>query len=606
MLRLVALAWEPRCEDQTIFASGLRRRIERELSLRIVFDAPGLSVFCAGLRPASTRVQSIGGRGVLLGTLFRRSDIDGELTPSQASIEATESEALLADGGACLSHRFWGRYIAFVRDAERRTTWVFQNPSGGWPVYRAKASGLWLYFSELRDFARLSERPLSISWDYIAAHAVVPVLYTEATGIDGIQELLGGQCDRINDCGLATLTRWSPATFTASILDDPDCAAKELHRIVDYCTRAWASCYPNLLHQLSGGFDSSALASCLVRAADTDVSFVHYHSVGVGSDELCYAQMIAESAGRPLMVRPGDAIISFEDFEHITPSPRPSSYLPCAVERTSAELARMLGATGICTGQLGDAVFYQSRDHRIAVDYVHNNGITRKLPSVVKQAAALSKVAGGRIAIEALTGLTRRYPETNLMLEAIRYRKLLTRAVIDATRTGGRFAHPWVRAAAGVPPAKARQIAMMASALPARVAMSQADDAEYVHPLGSQPILELCSAIPTYTLTYGAIPRGLARIAFGGNLPDTVLKRRLKSRASAYIDKLVEHNRALLKVWLVDGELVRRGIVESQPLVDVLAGKPTTVDPGELQFLASLTAWVNVINGCNRTYRAAA
>src|SRR5258708_39196106 len=102
MLRFVALAWETTSADQTLAVNVLRQRIGADLKLPKVLEVPGLSVFCTGFRPGSTTLQSIGERGILLGTVFRRSDLERQVAPGRTLISASESAAILADGGECL------------------------------------------------------------------------------------------------------------------------------------------------------------------------------------------------------------------------------------------------------------------------------------------------------------------------------------------------------------------------------------------------------------------------------------------------------------------------------------------------------------------------
>ena len=114
-----------------------------------------------------------------------------------------------------------------------------------------------------------------------------------------------------------------------------------------------------------------------------------------------------------------------------------------------------------------------------------------------------------------------------------------------------------------------------------------------IHPLLSQPVVELCLAIPTYDLAHGPIDRALAREAFDRWLPSEIASRSTKGDASAYYNRAVVENLAFLRSFLIDGLLVERRILDVQA-VAALADEDRLMqssDYGGLVVAASLEAW---------------
>jgi hypothetical protein len=95
-----------------------------------------------------------------------------------------------------------------------------------------------------------------------------------------------------------------------------------------------------------------------------------------------------------------------------------------------------------------------------------------------------------------------------------------------------------------------------------------------VAPLHSQPLIELCLQLPLYVLTSGGWDRAIARQAFRDELPREVANRRHKGGIEQHVQALFDHNRAFLCELLLDGALVREGIVDRAKLAVVLSGKP--------------------------------
>ena len=83
-----------------------------------------------------------------------------------------------------------------------------------------------------------------------------------------------------------------------------------------------------------------------------------------------------------------------------------------------------------------------------------------------------------------------------------------------------------------------------------------------VHPLISQPIIELCLQIPSYVLTYGGTDRALVRDAFRESLPPEIAARTNKGATTAYANDVLVRNLPAIRKLLLDGRLVGEAVLD--------------------------------------------
>ncbi len=121
------------------------------------------------------------------------------------------------------------------------------------------------------------------------------------------------------------------------------------------------------------------------------------------------------------------------------------------------------------------------------------------------------------------------------------------------------------------------------------------EDPERTYPLLSQPLVELCLRIPTYRLIAGGVDRSLARRAFTEELPTQIVQRRSKGGINTLSTRILDANLPFLRETLLDGYLVREGILDRGRLERTLSGRPdpTSVEYNEiLHEYLSIEAWL--------------
>jgi asparagine synthase (glutamine-hydrolysing) len=124
--------------------------------------------------------------------------------------------------------------------------------------------------------------------------------------------------------------------------------------------------------------------------------------------------------------------------------------------------------------------------------------------------------------------------------------------------------------------------------------------AALVHPLISQPLVELCLAIPADVLADGPdenlLGRGLARKVFAGRLPAEVARRLSKGDMTAFHGQAIAASLGDIRPFLIDGRLAAQGIVDRDRLGGALTVEALMREGGyaDVLDLLAIEAWVRV------------
>lgn len=151
------------------------------------------------------------------------------------------------------------------------------------------------------------------------------------------------------------------------------------------------------------------------------------------------------------------------------------------------------------------------------------------------------------------------------------------------------IAHPWLSRRDHLPKGKQLQIELLAELLNRDRSIPGLFYAPDHHPLISQPLIELGLRIPIYVLTLNGRQRGLAREAFHDVVPDEILAREDKGGTSVLWIRKIRENQPFVRDLLLDGCLVREGIIERSSLEPHLAAR-RPVRPEQWSSLAACIA----------------
>jgi asparagine synthase (glutamine-hydrolysing) len=82
----------------------------------------------------------------------------------------------------------------------------------------------------------------------------------------------------------------------------------------------------------------------------------------------------------------------------------------------------------------------------------------------------------------------------------------------------------------------------------------------------SQPVIEACLPIPSWEWRAGGRDRAVARAAFAPDLPPSIIGRRSKGGPDGFSAIILREHRTAITERLLDGMLVREGVVDRAAL----------------------------------------
>ena len=597
MFRYVAFVWNERDAAAREAARALlQRHSAAGQGWDVALRGRGLEVRYAGAdgRASAAYLLTEEG-GVVLGTLFARSQ-EGVSTAAARALGAADSRAMLDTNGRHLIESFWGRYVAFLHDPQSQATWVVRDPSGGLPCYVVRCRGVDIYFSWGDDIVALLDAPLEVNWSYLLAAVCFLREHSPGTAVRQVSQVLAGECVEMRAGASKRFFYWDPlAVANTEAIEDLGAAVAAMRQCVRDVVHAWASCYDHLLVSLSGGLDSSIVLACLQDAPSRpQLTCFHYYPLGADLDERTYARAAAAKVGLELLERPRDSPFSLQPLLTVHRAPEPTNY-PYYLEhsRNEARLAAECGAAAVVIGYGGDQLFYQERAEWAPGDFLHRRGLRPGVLRVALDAAQMDQISVWRVLGEAASSYLGHH-RWSVLQEAGRKRPLLVAGAVAQARRSAEFLHPLLRHPRGAPSGKLWHAHQISQPFDFYDPLGREGDAERIAPLFSQPVMELCLRIPTYVLTHGGWDRAVARRAFYADLPPEVRNRRHKGGIEEHLRLTLEHNRGFLRELLLDGCLVKEGIVDRSRLAEVLSGRATSIaaGSGELLEYAGVEAWL--------------
>ena len=560
--------------------------------LGCVLDQAGIQVYCAGLASGSTSLYTLPlHAGVLLGVLF-------EYRPSDASVcrkerfSASEAQALLQSRGVSLTEEYWGRYVAFLTDANSGTARVIRSPTGEIACLHVQQAQVHVFFSSISDVTTLRLR-FSVDWEYMAAYLSTTMLEGNRTGLKEVTRLLHGECISLYQGSVQRRYYWHPAKFATERLESKTEAAQQLRETTKCCVHSWASCYPGILQMLSGGLDSSIVLGCLADAPTRpNITCLNYrNSRDPCTDERTYARVAAARAGCMLIEREWETHYSLEAITRLPRRESPyNSVFEVGLARAQSDIARRHGATACFAGTGGDQIFYQNGARFSCTDYIQLHGLSSAAFKIALDAARMEGVAVWPLLWKAMHD-ARSHRRENLLSNDTGPGGLVRGDLKRAMQEQYTFVHPSLSDSSQLPLGKYWQIAgMCASWRTSSRADPQPGDPESLSPLMSQPLIELCLRIPTYVLTHEGIDRALARRAFRDDVPGEILRRCSKAVVFDYAKGLVAANREFARGLLCEGVLIKEGVLDKHKTAEAIAASGPSASIHAIEILSCLSA----------------
>jgi asparagine synthase (glutamine-hydrolysing) len=495
------------------------------------------------------------GDSAVVGQLFARDDGHAYSCASK-NVEADKSSLDLNE----LLRTHWGNFALFSA-FKAGSPIVYRDPSGAVCVYQhEQAEGIFVSDAELARTLGLIDSP-AIDTDFMRHWLQFPFLRTARTGIEGIREVLPGTCRTRVDGVWSDRPIWHPSEFTRrkDAILDPDEAANRLRRVA-LATVARQVRGPVVL-QLSGGLDSSILAACL-HEAEVPFTGVNFATRSADGDERRYARAVAVSLGVPLVEIEEEELRTLSGPTHRDFRPGTNPLL-APFERAVDQCAEEVGASLIVDGGGGDNLFCSVNSAAPVLDALYWAGprtAIRTVDDITSRAGCTSWEVVRSSARRAWKGRYRRHWKED--------RYLLKREAILTAPEG----HPWLSPSGRHQPGKLEHIESLIH-IQHFLDRTLTPSRNVIHPLIAQPLLELCLRIPTWLWLSGGRDRAIARQAFNGLLPESVLQRRTKGSLQSLFHRSFHRLSGEIRDLLLTGELRKLGILDADAVEEAFRSR---------------------------------
>jgi asparagine synthase (glutamine-hydrolysing) len=553
-------------------------RVERATNLDPVFRSNRLIVLSNTNCSPVTLTEN---QGLIIGHVFTRP-------PSPSSVNnfiAAESAAIVASQGRSLLDDFWGGYVALFIGGDDQVH-VLRDPSGTMPCYFAQTPVGLMVSSDVETLFETGIVTPEIDWDYLAQHLRYSDLPSERTALKHISELLAGfRISRSAD-GMRVECCWSPWTFASSqsALSSETLVAR-LHETVSACVSAWGRAFNHVLLGISGGLDSSIVAACLAGTS-TAVTCVTLATEEAEGDERHYAQALSDTLGLQLVEAfhgLSEVDLTQPTFTHI-PRPGGPAFGQSGI-KTKLTLAESQKVDAFFSGIGGDSVFCFTQTATPLLDRFKFEGPTLGCWKTLNDICRLTDCSYW----EAIGAVVRKacQPPATAPWPGLAWPWL--RTALDPNTE----IHPWFKAPKKALPGKIVHVAALTRMQGCLDSFSRRGLAPQIHPLLSQPIVELSLQIPTWEWIGGGRNRSLARKAFDRYFPDVIRRRRSKGGPTHFACQVVESNLPVLRELLMGGLLVQHRIFDPDRILPMLTGAEKIKPPDHirLSILAEAETW---------------
>ncbi len=500
------------------------------------------------------------------------------------------------NGGPDCPPEAWGNYLGFGVSGDLVT------------VERAALTGMPLYWTRLGEgifcstsLEILSELGCGLAVDeaFVGHSLAYPNLRTERTGVAGLSELLPG--NRLGWTGTAAAATeiWSPWDHIApgpSVSVDE--LARQLEAVIIDCTRAWCAGRPEILLELSGGLDSSIVAAAL-DAAGADFSAINFATAAADGDERAFASTVAAHFGHQLVeLLKDEATIDLVGMPRAV-RPRPGAYGVLGGRALAFEQALGRRTPAIFGGIGGDNVFDFDTSVAPVVDAWRASGLSGTSFAALRDVAQASEATLWQAA--RLSWRTwRDGPRSPWFRE--------TQFCRDEALPDQPLPHPWDSVPETAPRGKRKHVAAIRRILDFLDRPDRWTGRDVVAPLLSQPVVELCLSIPSWTWFTGGRDRAVARQAFARRLPASIIWRRGKGRLESVCSAAYLRQRPELRVLLLDGRLAALGYLDRAAIEAYLARDSFAGDHDYFRLLeiADIERWLRSLESASRAARMAA
>ncbi|ASR50313.1 asparagine synthase-related protein [Blastomonas fulva] len=496
-------------------------------------------------------VIRIGSTGCIIGHLFSQT------SPSRRVLEfdTETARAIEASNGRMLLKEFWGAYVAVVAGPDGAVS-VLRDPSGLLPCYyRTRADGAVL----AGDVADLASRGAgAVNLTEIGRLLASPDAMGRNTCLSGVSELLAGECLNSSPARNTLHEWWSPWEWTCPETPPKfDDAAARLRKVAFDCGGAWASCFHSILIGVSGGLDSSIVACCAHPGAAA-LHCVNFVSSGAGGDERRYASVLTDALGLRLHERHFDigSVVIEQPAAPTHPWPNAAYFLQ-AMQATHSAFRDDQPVDAYFSGNGGDNVFCSLRTAAPFVDRFMSQGSRSGIMNTLRDIGVLTGADGMTILRHAWDIYRKAGSPPRTLCDTLGLSSSFFEAMAPQQPL-----HPWLNPPQNALPGKIGHVKQLLRAHRSIELYPRQTYLTHIAPLMSQPVVELCLSIPTWLWVHGGANRAVARAAFGGIVPDELLRRTSKGGPSGFMRDIYLANRSKAEDFLRGGLLAQAGMLD--------------------------------------------
>ncbi|WP_457351686.1 asparagine synthase-related protein [Sphingomonas sp. UYP23] len=492
-------------------------------------------------------------------------------------LSVVEAARLLVD-------QAWGSYVAFLADPDG--LYALRDPSGAVPLFVARTGDVQMASTRITQaFLKAVGLDWRVDLDAVGRLLASPAAPAYLSGLVDVEIVVPGQLVAIAQEPVSH-TIWHPAEFArGSKALAPETLAAAVDDVIG--TLAGSG---RVGVELSGGLDSSIVFSSLAHLGHQPKPF-NFATAGKGGDEAHFAEDVANRWNIPLYrCASASALPEYRALEGLEHGVQPTVHgLDSVFAQARQDLVDRERVDMIMTGQGGDSLFFNIPTRLVAADRRRDLGIGSLLAASTLDDArrvkgsiwsVLAAAFGRRIADDQGDG------------------NWLTPHLLGPAAAGflGDLppVHPWLQACSELSPAKMLHLTVLTHCQIFHGERLFAPTVPMVHPLLAQPLVELALACPTYVLQAGSRDRALARETFRERLPQSVLLRRNKGEASDHYARAILSNRDWLRSYLLDGRLVKAGLLNSVAVEKSMAPDAIRLGTDYRAFLqyASMESWL--------------
>lgn len=534
----------------------------------------GAGMICK-LESASTRVfvsadvptLIIPGHGLIIGQIFTK---DGQPILQRLDI----------DGSACelanrLLQNIWGDYLAIFIDRDDSSAInLLRDPSGAVSCVYSLVDGEGFITSDISLAVDLELYRREVNWQAVAHGLNFPYLKTTRTALKNVSELLPGSMLNCRGRNVSISSAWSPWSFVGEGVrhKDPRMAAEDVRTAVSNVIKALSEGNERFVVELSGGLDSSIVATCLRDASPRSTYCTMVMPVS-GTDERPYARLVTEALGQELF----PVEVGFDNDRLEFSVPRSSITPAIGIPQNATNEAWEAAGTehrvnSFFSGGGGDTVFCYLKTAAPAADAFRERGVLAGI-TAIENLAALHRCTVFKAGRLTLKKMLRQPPKAWKEDHT-----LLNPAYVSTVCEH----HPWFDAPTGTLPGDREKIHdLIGTQLFRETALRGAEHSTHF-PLLSQPVMEACLKVPTWMWIADGRNRAIARQAFADRLPQAILNRRSKGSYMGYMAAVYMRHKLKMHEFLENGQLCAQGLLDRSALADFFT---KDLAPRNLSFL---------------------